>query len=332
MPTQKKTSRTFSYKRVDGYRNANFETLLRLAIKTQVLIGRRKRDVSSALDGETFHLLLDYVDNFNSLAGVICSYSPGRHQQVFTVEDDAEKISLTSIKPPTTSKGEKNLQQEFLDGCFYFYSRGNHLIVSQSLGFRSSHAESYFNWLLWKRAKLHQNQGPMPVLCLNDQLPPNKFAQIQNVKSLTISNPIQFVNVLNKEQTMSKTFNIKPKGLFWETIKKFAPSLPDQYSLARALSSKVVQASLILKLGREGKDATDFIDAVATVMRNSDTDDIETIIDMGKYGKLKGNDFKLSRQQVFDLTDGKLNQLSLFRKMSDWLDELIAVKRIFKDV
>ena len=330
MPTKSKTTRTITYKRVAGYSTATLEALLRLAVKNQCTAGQRKKDVSFAKDGENFHLLADFLTEQDFFAGVLCSYSPGRHQQVFSVEDDAEKIPLAAIKPPTIQKDGKELQQEFLEGCLYFLAKGNHLILSQSAALRVGNAESYFNWLLWEKANLHQNQTPIPLLYLKDELPPDKAAKIQYVKNLTIANDIKLPAMAKGDDTETKSFAIAPKGPIWEALLKIIPSLPKELSLAHALAAEVIQASLTLKIGRKGKDADIFIDAIATAARNQD--DLDYTIDMGKYGKLKNNDFKLSTSHIFQVTNGQVNQDSIFRRMLEWLNELAEVKRIHQRV
>lgn len=327
MALQKKITRGFSYKRVEGYKNTTFDELLRLAVKSNNLIRQRKLDVSDAKDGETFNLLSDFFNTQTYFAGVLCSYSPGRHQQVFPFEDDAATIPLASITPPVINKNGKHLTQEFLEGCLYFMIRENHVVLSQSMGFHAEKAELYFNWFLRERAKIIQ---PPTVIYLKDQLPPAKTAKIRHVRNLTIANTIQLSADTPQNKSNEHTFGVTPKGPLWDALKAMIPGLQDQYSLSKAITTEVLQASLTLRLGRKGKDAEDFVDAIATTMRNQDG--LDFTIDMGKYGKLKSSEFKLGRQQVFSVEAGKINQLEVFRKMNDWLDELIATKRVHKRV
>jgi len=96
MATAKKMTRTFAYKRADGYTKASLESLIRLAVQQLQTIGSRKLDISASGDGETFHLLNDYHDQPPTyFAGVLCSYSPGRQQQIFPIEDTATTVPLS---------------------------------------------------------------------------------------------------------------------------------------------------------------------------------------------------------------------------------------------
>jgi len=328
MATAKKMTRTFAYKRADGYTKASLEDLIRLAVKQSPTIGSRKLDVSTYGDGETFHLLNDYHDLPPTyFAGVLCSYSPGRHQQIFPIEDTATTVPLSSLEPKIINQNGKKITQEFPEGSIYFILRGNHVVLSPSMAFRPEKAEHYFNWLLRDRAKLLH--APT-VIYLQDQPPPDKLAKIDHVKSLTIGDSISFSSSLQKDRSETKIFDVKPEGHLWEAFRSLIPDLPETVSLTKALTDEVIRASLTLKIGRKGKDAEDFFNQVATATRNQEG--LDFTIDMGKHGRLKSNEFKLTHHWPFELVDGKINQLEVFRKMNDWLDGLLKTKRIFRKV
>lgn len=328
MAAAKKVTRTFAYKKADGYSKASLDALVRLAVRQLPTIGSRKLDVSSVGDGETFHLLNDYHDMPPTyFAGVLCSYSPGRHQQVFPIEDTATTIPLSSLEPKVITQNGKKVTQEFPEGSLYFILRGNHVILSPSMAFRPEKAEYYFNWLLRDCAKLLQ--APETIY-LQDQPPPDKLAKIDHVKSLTIGDSICFSSSPHKNGGEAQTFDVKPDGRLWDAFKSLIPDLPESVSLTKALTEEVIQATLTLKIGRKGKNAEDFVNQVATATRNQEN--LDFTIDMGKNGRLRSNEFKLTHHAPFELTDGKINQLEVFRKMNDWLDGLLKTKRIFSKV
>ena len=76
--------------------------------------------------------------------------------------------------------------------------------------------------------------------------------------------------------------------------------------------------------------ASQIIDSVASVARN--TDDVDYTIDMGKYGKISAKDFKLYRTVGITVLDNKIDQNYLFKRMCEWLSELITTKRVHAKV
>ena len=322
---KKLTTRTFVYKRAEGFAKTSFDDLLRLAVKSQDSIAKRKFDPDN--HGETFHLINDYTDQAPEFfAGILCFYTPGRHQPVFSLDDDAKTIQLETIEPQKITKRGRELTQEFLDGCMYFLAKENHLILSPSMSFRPDKAENYFNWFFREKAKLFEEPF---IIYLQDQLPPDKLQKIENVKNLLIGDSI----VLNPKQNSTpntKVIKATPGGAIWGALKELLPSLPDEFSITKALGEYVIDAKILLKVGRKGRDAEDFVSRVATSMRN--VEGIDCTIDMGKFGKIKGKEFKLTRTWQFEQINGKLDQLVIFKKMNEWLDELIKTKRVFTKV
>jgi hypothetical protein len=150
------------------------------------------------------------------------------------------------------------------------------------------------------------------------------------VRSLVIGSSIHLLASPRKRGTSTQSFDVKPEGYLWEALKKIIPSLPDAVSLSKAVANEEIKATLTLKIGRKGKDAEDFVNQVATATRNQEG--LDYTIDMGKHGKLKGNEFKLTHHCPFALNEGKINQLEVFRRMNDWLDGLLVTKRVFKKV
>lgn len=327
MATTKRITRTFAYKRADGYTAATLEDLFRLAVNKLPTISNRKYDMSPSGDGETFHLLSDYNPSLAYFAGVLCMYSPGRHQQVFPIEDNATTVPLSAIPPPSVTHKGKRLTQEFLEGSVYFILRGNHVVLSPSMSFRPERVEQYFNWLLRSRAMLVQDKS---ILYLLDQLPPDKLAKIDHVKSLIIGDSISFSSAPRHADSSMQSFDVTPEGPLWDALQALIPNIPGSISLTKALTNAVIQATLTLKIGRKGKGAEDFVNSIAAATRNQDMFDYT--IDMGKQGKLKGDEFKLNHRSIFDVADGRINQSEVFRKMNDWLEELQKTKRIFTKV
>lgn len=330
MAPEKKTSKRLSYKRADVPKDCgtNLEALLRLAVANIELAKDRKLDVSDDKNGETFHLMSDYSIAEPGFVGVLCAYSPGRHQPVFSITDEAKTVPLETISPPVVTEHGKKLQKEFLDGCLYFLASGNHIVLSQSSSFRAAEAERYINWLLRECAKVVQAPN---VILFQDQLPPAKEAKIRHAISLELSSPIELVATKeDKGQTKKAEIMFSPRGPFWEAVKSLLQHLPEHYSLNSAIKEQVIDAKLILKLARKGRLASKIIDDISTVARN--TDDIDYAIDMGKYGKIKGEEFKLSRSIALAVQDGKIDQNLLFKKMRNWLIELIHTKRVHNKV
>ena len=124
--------------------------------------------------------------------------------------------------------------------------------------------------------------------------------------------------------------DVKPEGCLWDALKKLIPSLPDSVSLTKSLANKVIDAYLTLKIGRKGKDAEDFVSEIATATRNQEN--LDFTINMGKHGRLKSDEFKLTHSTAFNLENGKINQLEVFRRMNEWLDALLITRRIFNKV
>ena len=196
------------------------------------------------------------------------------------------------------------------------------------MAFRPEKAEHYFNWLLRDRAKL---LNAPTVIYLQDQPPPDKLAKLDHVKSLVIGDSICLNSSSPKpDKNSTQTFDVKPKGCLWDALKKLIPTLADSVSLSKALKNEVVQAYLTLKIGRKGKEAEEFVNQVATATRNQEN--LDFTINMGKHGRLKSDEFKLAHCCTFVLTDGKINQLEVFRKMNDWLDGLLTTQRVFRKV
>lgn len=328
MAKTKITKRTFVYKRAEGFSQASLESLIRLAVQQLPTIGSRKYNASEVEEGETFNLLNDYHDSAPTyFAGVLCSYSPGRHQQIFPIEDTATTVPLSSLEPKVITKNGKKITQEFPEGSLYFILRGNHVVLSPSMAFRPEKAEQYFNWVLRERARVITAPA---FIFLQDQPPPGKLSKIDHVKSLAISDSISLTTHSIQDENSTKAYDVKPEGCFWEALKKLVPTLPDSVSLSKALTTEVIRAILILKVGRKGKDAEDFVNQLATATRNQEN--LDYTIDMGKHGKLKSHEFKLTHHHPFDITDGTINQLEVFRKMNDWLDGLLETKRVFAKV
>lgn len=330
MTPEKKTSKRFSYKRAEVPKDcgANLEALLRLAVKNMELAKDRKLDVSDEKTGETFHLMSDYSVSEPGFVGVLCAYTPGRHQPVFSIADDAKTVPLETISPPVVTENGKELQKEFLDGCLYLLASGNHVILVQSTSFRSAEAEHYVNWLLRDCTKIISSPN---VIYFQDQLPPAKEARIQHAKSLELSSPIELVSKTEGAgHSKKKEILFSPQGPLWEAVKSLLGKLPEQYSLNSALKEQVINAKLTLKLAKKGKLASKIIDDVSTVARN--TENVDFAINMGKFGILKGSDFKLSRSIAIGIQDGKIDQNHLVKKMREWLSELITTERVHRKV
>lgn len=325
MNTSRRTTRRLTYKRAEITKgcSATLEILLRHAVVAKEFAKDRKRDVSDSASGDAFHLLSDFLPETTDFAGVICAYSPGRHQPVFLLKEDARKVPVATIAPLSVTEGGRKLYQEFLEGCHYLLVSGNHVILSQSLAVRTSEAEGYLNWFVRECAGVIQ---PPDAIYLQDQLAPAKEAKIVHARSIEIGSPIRLLPQVASMPGSDESFRVTPEGPLWSALKAIVGTLPEHMSLSKALNRGALDARLVLKLAKGGRLASDVIDNIATATRNCE--ELDYTIDMGQYGKIKGNEFRLGASITLSSSEGKINQQELFRKMREWLAMLIETKRV----
>lgn len=326
---KERKSKQLSYKRADVPKShgTTFQKLLQFAVKQQELIKDRQFNLYPQKDEEALHVLNDYFEADNALFGVISSYTPGRHQEVFAIDGDA-KVLKTATIPPTTSttKAGKKLIREFLEGCLYFLVEGNHVVLSQSQAVGSGTAELYFNKLLEKHKS---GMTKDDFVYLKNQLSPEKEKKISGAKSFKFSSAIPLIVHEPPHSAAARLHHkVSPGGKLWEAIKDLFPGLSEDFSLESALVTPSIEATITLKLAKKGKAADKIIDEVATVARN--TDDLKFEIVTQNHETITNEDYKLTRTLQVAMEKGKLNEQELFRKMKELLKELISTERVYK--
>ena len=323
----KSVAKTFAYKtalNLSG-KAVDVQTLLSKAMQHSPKAAARLFTYGQGDEGRM--LINRFITSDNMVFGVFCAFEPGKHQPVLDYNADLDEFPIEAIAPPpgTDAKGQ-SLQKEFLESLLYFGVRGSHVVLVQSLALRSSSFENYLNWLICKKTKVATDDS---VVFLNDQFNPSVLKKINKARGITMTRPVEFS--FGKTKDKSGEIFLKPKGSAWDAIKSFVgennPILPNGLRLRDVVKDGQIHPILELRWKyKRDADDTPLLDQVANVLRH--TDEVDYTIDMGRYGKLTKTELKLSKGFDVDIFDGRPNEEQLFRKMKEWIEELISSGRI----
>lgn len=323
----KSVVKTLAYKMacaIDG-KAIPLQALLSKAMAHSPKAGARLMAYGAADEGRM--LINRFADRDNMVCGVFCAFEPGKHQPVLDFNTELTEFPIEAIAPPPgkTAKGVA-LQKEFLESLLYFGIRGSHVVLAQSLALRSSSFENYLNWFLCKKTKTASGDS---VVFLNDQIKPSVLKQVNKTRGISMSRPVEFS--IGKPSEKTGEVFLKPKGSVWDAVTSFVgennPILPNGLRLRDVIKDGQIQATLELKWKyKRDSDDTPLLDQVANVLRHSD--DVDYTIDMGRYGRLTKTELKLTKGFEVDIVGGRPNEEQMFRRMHEWIEELISSERI----
>lgn len=323
--------KSVSYK-IAEISNGNGETLQTLLEKALDISKKAVDRFQDATHSEESKLFINNHSNQSSMiCGTFCLFEKGKHQPVFEYDNTLNSFPIDTIAPPEKDKAGLKKRQEFLESMLYFGIYENHVILVQSLSLRAITFENYLNRFLKDKTKLLADNASV---YLKDQLSPEQLENVNKAKGLKMFSHIEFDEQVISDGT--KECSVKPKGHIWEAIKTFIgdnnPILPNGLNLNDAIKEGQIEAVMELKWkNKRSDDDTPLLDQIATVLRNSE--DIDYCIDMGKYGTLTKHltksEFKLNKSINVAIVNGSPNEYDIYRKMNEWLLELIKSRRVF---
>lgn len=305
----------FFYKRakfLDKENKLNLEEALRFTLKELKSVGKRKETFG---DNNNFiRLILDHnIKETDMLFGVIASLEKGNHQPVISDNDDAETLSIQQVAP---TKGDDNIQREFIEGLCFFGIQENHVVVMASRSLGAADMEHHINWLL-RNSSRKTNQ-----VILADH--PTK-ATIAKIKQYGIRQ-IDFGQELitdtkalpGEKKEIEKTELFEVSSKWFELLKEIIGESASGINLADALKGNIEVLLSIKHKARSGSmKSQEFMEKIATGLRHVDESNVN--LRLGKGKEVKGSDLKHSEAISISTYGGIPDSADVYKKMREWL-------------
>jgi hypothetical protein len=307
--------KAFFYKRAVPEPGQNLESLLKAAFAKHATVGDRLEEIEKT--GQTrFVTLHRSRDGF--LFGVMISYTVGNNQPIIGIDLTQKEIGLRQIEPPPDTTGKRN---EFIEGTLYFGVRENHVILLQSMSFRSGQFEEHVNWLL--RHMLPADRHP-DLVKIVDVVPSQvKPRRISGVKTLTIRAPIEF-----QSEIMARDVVVRTMGKGVELIKKavelFGSAGTESVEFEDALKTGDVEVTLQVKYKQRGSDERTMLDSLAARFSHVDDEHFKMDLEIPGLGTVGTDALRIKESLRVETLNGLPDPTAVFKKMREWLETLAA--------
>ncbi len=326
--TGKRINKTVVYKRVEFHSNTgheNLKTMLSKALVKRATIGDRKLNIADQ-DHPIFHLVgRTQIEPKGFVFGSLILYTPGTDPLFLVDDEQASNITLEKMTAPKTRDGKR---REFLESVMYFGVIQNHMIMIQSQALKSSHLETYLQWLL-HGASVMAGDNTLHLVDTPSKTVREKINKGKGVKTIKIGGevlprttmPSAALQVADKPSTKSVSVVAKNKDLEWGPLAAIK-SLLEPSEAAKIdfdqLTGSNIELTLTLKYNRTTTDdGHKLMDTLGAAFRN--TEEVETEIELIDGGSIKGSELKLNGTIKVSSYDGQLSESEVYEGMRQWL-------------
>lgn len=301
---------------LDRRRSPTIQAKLAQSLKKLHRIGDRKEVLG---DDQRYVRAIIYHRQFaNMLFGIFASYERGTHQLTVAEDDDAETLTIEQVAPP---KGADNKRREFLEGVCYFGLFDNHVVVVQSNALGSKQIEQHINWLFRQGGVVAEGDG----VGLSDQIATATKDKIRqaHVKEVEIGAPLvqPAEGEITERQEITKEKALTFGGFGIDILRQVIGDKLDSMKLADALDGNIEVSIKVRYKQKTTEKAHELLDNIALAIRHIDEDQVKLHLVGG--GNVVGSQLKLSTLLRVEARDGIANPDALFRKMHDWLLDLL---------
>ena len=322
--------KSFGYKvarwSVDGTRNLQRALVQAFALRQRA----RDREWRPAGDADTVRLINNHRDYGANLCGVMFSFTRGQNQNIVGLDANAVEYPVEQLAPPLDDARRRT---EFIEGLLYFCIHNNHIVLAGSQAIRSEQFEDYINWLLAQSAQI------LPageILTVADPLRPDYSQRtMEKVKSIVIRGHPEIGVAPAPSGARRQTLRFRPKGRILDAInlilREYGARVPN-ITFSRPVAPEDIEVNLEVKWKRSRRStdgATPFIDSLCNAFRHVDNPPVDFVFRDGK--KITGSSFKVSQSRGVDVHNGIPVAENVFRKMSEWLDELLSNGSVLLD-
>lgn len=304
---------------LDRRRSPTIQAKLAQSLKKLHRIGDRKEALG---DDQRYVRAIIYHRQFaNMLFGIFASYERGTHQLTVAEDDEAETLTIEQVAPP---KGADNKRREFLEGVCYFGLFDNHVVVVQSNALGSKQIEQHINWLFRQAGVVAEGDG----VGLSDQIATATKDKIRqaHVKEVEIGAPLvqPAESEISERQEVTKEKALTFGGFGIDILRQVIGDKLDSMKLADALDGNIEVSIKVRYKQKTTEKAHKLLDNIALAIRHIDEDQVKLHLVGG--GNVVGSQLKLSTSLRVEARDGIANPDELFRKMRDWLLDLLEKK------
>ncbi len=287
------------------------------ALKKLHRIGDRKEVLGE--DQRYVRSIIYHRQHANMLVGIFASYERGTHQLTVTEDDDAETLTIEQVAPP---KGENDKRREFLEGICYFGLSANHVVVIQSNALGAKHIENHINWIFSQAGVLESGNA----VGLSDQIAAATKDRIQkaHVKEVEIGAPLIESQEIAEDREVTKERALTYSGIGLDMVRQIIGDRLDSMKLADALDGNIEVSLRIRYKHKTTAKGHKLLDNIALAIRHIDEDQVRLNLVGG--GHVVGNQLKLSAPIRVEARAGIPNPDELFKKMREWLLELLEKK------
>lgn len=293
------------------------EAKLTQALNKLRRIGDRKEVLGE--DQRNVRSVIYHRQHGNMLVGIFASYERGNHQLTVSEDDDAETLAIEQMAPP---KGSDNKRREFLEGVCYFGLFGNHVIVVQSNALGAKQIEQHINWLFNRSSVIAEGNA----VGLSDQIASATKERIRNahVKEVEIGAPFIQAQEVSEKPGTTQAAALTYSGLGLDMVRQLLGDKLDSMKLTDALDGNIEVSLRIRYKQKTTEKAHKLLDNIAIAMRHLDEDQVKLNLVGG--GNVVGSQLKMSAPLRVEARDGVANADELFKKMREWLLDLLEKK------
>lgn len=298
--------------------------------------GLRRQNVSSH-DNPIYHAIGPHqIEDKGLVFGALMTYTPGTDPLCLVDDDLSEDVILEKLSAPIRDDGKR---REFLASMMYFGVMGDHMALMQSQALKSSHLESYLQWLLHS-AEVLEGTNTFQLDDKPSQALQKKLASGGGVRSIKVGSELAPPALLLAKASASPgspasqhlalqataTADGQNHGILEALKKLMSPAEVAKIDFDKLADSNIEMSVTLRYRSSTTEDGQKLMDTLGSALRH--VEDLETELQLVGGGSIKGDELKLNGSIRVNSYDGQLSPTEVYEGLRQWLLEKVNSKEL----